>query len=188
MNPLSLSSLFSEYLDADDCKKLEQVGNYRSLKKKENVLRQGYNNRDFIFILKGMLRGYYIDDEGNEKDLFLPAENSIAGAPDSLLRNEISIYNFEAIEETKIFFINIDELENIGYENPKIMRFYLIFLKKTLNTMIGRMQDLIAEKPEKRYQNLHINRPDLVKNAKKKYLVNFIGITPNSLSRIRRKE
>jgi CRP-like cAMP-binding protein len=181
------SNIVPDFLQNEDIARLESIGKYVSLKRNETLIEQGTKNKNLFFILKGTLRGYYIDEEGTEKDIFLPPENAIAGAPDSLFKDEITQYNFMAIEESVVFGIDIDVLEEIGYENPRIMRFYLMHLKKAFSTVIRRMQELIAEKPEKRYQSLHINRPDLVKNAKKKYLATFIGVTPNSLSRIRKK-
>lgn len=93
------SNIVPDFLQNEDIARLESIGKYVSLKRNETLIEQGTKNKNLFFILKGTLRGYYIDEEGTEKDIFLPPENAIAGAPDSLFKDEITQYNFMAIEK-----------------------------------------------------------------------------------------
>ena len=90
------------FLTNDDIKALLAISEIRVCHNKEVLIRSGQNNQNSFFILKGMIRGYYINKKGEEKNIFLRPEHTISGAPECLFHNKPTKYTFESILETEI--------------------------------------------------------------------------------------
>jgi len=163
---------------------LEEICTEIRLKKKEIFIRPGDINRNFMFIKKGIVRGYFSDEEGNEHTLFIPDDENIAFVPECFIHGQPTKYYFEAIEETELLIFNITEFENIAGQYKKIMNLYLNLLKNTFQILISRVEILTTQKPGNRLDRLLERHPAIVLQAKRKHLASFLGITPNSLSRI----
>ncbi|MDH6253002.1 CRP-like cAMP-binding protein [Chryseobacterium sp. H1D6B] len=178
-------SYFTE-LNDDELAALEKICTKTWLKKREIFVRPGDVNRNFMLIKKGMVRGYFYDEEGVEHTLFIPDDKeSIAfGIPGSFNQGKPTKYYFEAIEETELLVFNVNEFENIAVQYQRIMNLYLGWLKNAFQILVSRLEILTTQKPCNRLNKLLEQRPNTVLQAKRKHLASFLGITPNSLSRI----
>lgn len=158
----------------------------KHLRKKEFLLQDG-NICDFIcFIDKGSIRHFHIKD-GLEKTCDFSFENSWATDFQSFTHNTSCIMNLQAIEETTVFLIKNENLYKLYKECNKYETFGRIMAEQVAQRATEIAMSLSSDKPEERFQNLIKKQPDLFQRIPQKYIANFLGILPESLSRIRKR-
>ena len=156
------------------------------LKKGEFWVKEGEFNSDILFINKGMVRSYFIKDEV-EKTFDLVIENQIVTATESYSSGLPSTDYIQAVEDTYLSIITKDNLDVLYSKSHKWERVgRIIFETYTLEQEI-RIRSFISETAQERYERLATEHPELIQRTPQIYLANFLGITPQSLSRLRRK-
>ena len=149
------------------------------------LLEEGKISNECFFIIKGCIRSYYLKDGEEKTTEFYTEEQAVIP---SAYGNKIpSEYYLECIEDT-IAGVGTPELETEMYQKfPQL---------ESLNRALGeaimaKTQNTFAEykmaSPEERYLTLLKNRPDLVQRAPQHQIANYLGIKPESLSRIRKR-
>ena len=178
------------FLNPTTIQQLINAGKHEIYRNKQIILPAGKNSQKVFFILSGMVRGYFINQKGEEKNIFLRPEHTISGAPDSLFQNKRSKYTFESILETHLLLFSYDALQALSLQNPAINQLMIAALQENIQTLVFRVESLIDKQPEERYEELLERSPQFFQTAFNKHIANYLGITPNSLSRIikRRKE
>lgn len=156
------------------------------LSRHEHFLVQGEVCRQLGFIASGYVRLYYIkDDEEVTKDFNF--ENDFCGSYASFITARPSLFNVIAMEPVKLYTISRESLLTL-YENffcwQKLGRISMerMFIKKE-----QREASFLLDSPEMRYQKLIKETPHFVQRVPLKYLASYMGITPETLSRIRKK-
>lgn len=155
--------------------------------KNELIIQQGCRKKHVYLILNGIVRSYFLDNGGNEIDVFLSEKGYIVGAPDNLLQGCASKYYCEALADTEVAYWVLDELENAARIHPIVFDLYNHILKNQIELFVNRLEAFVCESPESRYVNLYKRRPKLVKEVPQKHFSKFLGISPNSLSRIKKR-
>ncbi|MGB1243432.1 MAG: Crp/Fnr family transcriptional regulator [Chitinophagales bacterium] len=187
MNRTEIESILSEvypFLKDTDISLLLQIGTYQKLKNKAPLIITGQQKPKIFFILQGMVRGYYINQKGEEINVFLRPEHTMTGAPDALFARRPTKYTFEAILETHVLFFSFYELEKLMNQYPIFFKVHAEALQENLQTLIARVESLVDKLPEERYDELLEKKPQFFQKAFNKHIANYLGITPNSLSRI----
>ncbi len=162
------------------------IAKYYSAKNKESILKSGKTDKNLIFILKGVARAYSINNKGQELNDFIRAEGHLMGDA-KVFGDEAQTLNIESIGEIHYLKIDMSELENLGYGNPEIMKFYLNFLKEIILTLSYRLNTFVTMTPEERYVDLIKWNPILIETAFDKHIASFLGITPLTIHRIKKK-
>ncbi len=158
----------------------------KTLKKGEFWVKEGEFNSDILFVNKGMLRSYFVKEEV-EKTFVLVIENQILTATESYASGLPSTDFIQAVEDTYLSVITKDNLEILYSKSFKWERVgRIIFEYYTIEQEI-RIRSFISETAQKRYERLAKDHPELMQRTPQIYLANFLGITPQSLSRLRRK-
>jgi CRP-like cAMP-binding protein len=158
----------------------------KTLKKKEFLL-QDNNICNFIaFISNGSIRHFHIKD-GVEKTCDISFDNSWVTDLHSFTHNSNGIMNLQAMEDTTLFLINRQNLDNLYKECSKYETFGRIMAELVAQRATEIAMSLSADKPEERFQNLLKKQPDLFQRVPQKYIANFLGVSPESLSRIRNR-
>ncbi|MEZ5040154.1 MAG: Crp/Fnr family transcriptional regulator [Saprospiraceae bacterium] len=143
--------------------------------------------KEAFFINKGILRFYYISDEGNEITGFVFQENMMAGSHESFFSQVPSIQVLETLEAAELLVLPYDQLQQLYLEVPKMN----IMVRKLLEQRMAHAQKVIASliinKPIDRYQAYQTLHPGLENRIPQHVLASYMGITPVSLSRIRRR-
>jgi CRP-like cAMP-binding protein len=154
--------------------------------KKHILLNVGQTEDYLSFVEMGAIR-YYIPKDENDVTLAFVFADSFASAYDSVLTRIPSMYRAETLTKTTLWRLSYDDLQII-YNNTeignKIGRFASedLFLKK-----FKRELSLLNETAEQRYHNLFTEQPKIIKEIPLKYIASFIGVTPQALSRIRKR-
>ena len=176
------------FLGDEDLELLLDIGSYAELKNRTLIIEQGKLNQDVFFILKGMVRGFYINSDGEEINVFLRPEHTQSGAPDSLFNNVPTKYNFETVVHSHILKFPIQKIIELSETRPNFAKLYIEGLQENVKTLIFRVESLVDKLPEERYDELLKARPQFFENALNKHIANYLGITPNSLSRILKRK
>lgn len=158
---------------------------YKKAKNKEIIFKKGRLDNNLILILKGSARAYQINKEGVEITNHLRSEGYIFGEA-LVFSNKLQMLNIEAIGEVHYLKFDVSELENIGFNNEKIMLFYLGFLKETILTFSHRIDTFVALSAKERYMDLVRWNPKYLKNTFDKHIASFLGVKPLTIHRIKK--
>jgi CRP-like cAMP-binding protein len=158
----------------------------KMLKKKEFLLQDNTVCNFIAFIAKGSVRHFHIKD-GNEKTCDISFENSWVTDFQSFTYETIGKMNLQALEETTVLLIHKQNLYKLYKEYNKYETFGRIMAENVAQKATEIAMSLSSEKPEERFQSLIAKQPDLFQRVPQKYIANFLGISPESLSRIRNR-
>lgn len=182
-----LKKFLGKYVNLSETE-LEDVANRfnrKSIKKNEHLLKQGEGCKDLVFVEKGCLRLYYVKD-GVEVSVWFAFEQSSAVEIYSFISGNPSEYYLQAIEDTEVLYLPKSELNALYRIQPKMQEMMRRFWEDVILNLINRFTALQTDSAEKRYLDL-LDKPAYMEAIPQKYLASFIGVTPTSLSRIRKQ-
>lgn len=170
-------------------KELSLIDKYfeiNTLKKKDFLLQDGKVCNFIGFIAEGTIRHFHIK-EGVEKTCDISFKNSWVTDFQSFTHNTSCIMNLQAMEDTFVFFIRKENLYKLYSECNKYETFGRLMAEQVAQRATEIAMSLSSEKPKERFQNLLLKQPDLFQRVPQKYIANFLGISPESLSRIQKR-
>lgn len=156
----------------------------RKIRKNDYLLKDGQICSDLIFVQSGCLRLYYIH-EGIEVSVWFALQHSSAIEIYSFISETPTKNYLQAIEETEILFLPKTELNKLYKSHPKMQEMMRKFWEDVILNLLERFTALQRDSAEQRYLDL-LNKPELLQTIPQKYLASFIGVTPTSLSRIKK--
>lgn len=172
------------FLTDHDKKLLVNIGSIETYKNKVSVIKAGETANRFYYIIDGMIRGSYREESGAERTLFIRPKDTFFAHPGILVGEKISKYTFETIQSTTLLSVSYNKFIELSQQNSAISKLYIEALKENIQIFLFRVELLACHSPEERYETLLKERPELFQKAHHKHLANYLGITPNSLSRI----
>lgn len=156
---------------------------FRSVQKGTTLLKQGQKSKDSYFVLKGCIRVYYIID-GEEKTTAFYTELD-ALTPHCVMNNAPSEYFISCVEDSILTVSNSEMEAEINSKFPK----FETMCRKLSEELLAKKQidfdEFKTSSPEQRYLNLLQKRPDLIQRVPQHQLASYLGIKPQSLSRLR---
>lgn len=153
----------------------------------EFLIKEGDIKKEIFLIKKGLVRTYKINDKGDEITTLIRYENQIVASPDIIFFNKSSGFYFEAFEHTEVFYMDYEVLQQLIDSNPKLEANRKFFLHNILKDLLKRVDSFVLLSPEDRYLEFIKTHPDIVNRVPNKYIANVLGVTPVSLSRIRKR-
>ncbi len=156
------------------------------LKKNTILVKMGNVENYLSFISKGIVR-FYIPKEENELTFGFSFKNEFVTAYDSFITQKPSLYQIETLTDTILWRISFLDLEEV-YKKTEIGN--LIGRKMAENMFLIKSKreiSLLNKTAEERYLDLFKERPNLLKQIPLKYISSYIGVTPQALSRIRKR-
>jgi CRP-like cAMP-binding protein len=157
----------------------------KTVKKNNYLLKQGDTCKNLVFVQKGCLRLYYLKDD-IEVSVWFAFPQSSAIEISSFISGSTSDYFLQAIEDSEVLYLSKTELNKLCRDMPRAQEMMKNFWEDVILNLINRFTALQKDSAEKRYLDL-LNKPDYLATIPQKYLASFIGVTPTSLSRIRKK-
>lgn len=182
-----LKKFITQYVSLPD-EELEDIANTfksKAVKKNDYLLRQGETCKDLVFVQKGCLRLYYLKDD-IEVSVWFAFPQSSAIEIYSFISENPSNYFLQAIEDSEVLFLSKTALNKLYQQHPKMQELMRNFWEDVILNLISRFTALQTDSAEKRYLDL-LNKPAYLETIPQKYLASFIGVTPTSLSRIRKQ-
>ncbi len=154
--------------------------------KKTKILSKGSTENYLSFVDEGIIR-FFIPKEDVDLTFGFAFQNSFICAYDSFLTQTPSLYHVETITDVVLWRLSYSDLQII-YEQTQIGNLIgrktseFLFLRKA-----ERELSLLFDTPEQRYLKIFKSRPELIEKIPLKYIASYIGITPQALSRIRKR-
>jgi CRP-like cAMP-binding protein len=183
----NLKEFISKYVTLSDVE-MEDITNKftgKVVKKNDYLLRQGDTCKDLVFVEKGCLRLYYLKDD-IEVSVWFAFQESSAIEIYSFISGKPSNYFIQAIEDSEVLYLSKAELNKLYRCQPKMQEMMRNFWEDVALNLISRFTSLQTDSAEKRYLDL-LGKPAYFETIPQKYLASFIGVTPTSLSRIRKQ-
>ncbi len=174
-------------LEADEIDVIQSAFHHRKYRKSQYILQQGDVARHESFIIKGLARKYYVDDRGQEHILLFAAEEWWAGDLDSLYTGRPTDYNIDCLEETEVLQITRNDLEQLYVQLPKINIYFRILFQNSIMAYNKRVTSALSKTALERYQEFIERYPRIEQRIPNHQIASFLGITPQSLSRIRKQ-
>lgn len=180
-----LFDFISKYVSLTDDEKnaLLSLDLFHSVKKGTVLLKEGQKSPESYFVLKGCIRVYYIIDGEEKTTAFYTEQDALT--PHCVINKSPSDYFISCVEDSILLISNSD----MGVEiNSKFPKFEIMCRMLSEELLAKRQLDFDEYKtssPEQRYLNLLQKRPDLVQRVPQHQLASYLGIKPQSLSRLR---
>jgi len=173
------------YLSNKEIELFMSISKYSIIKNKKLILKSGRLDKYVLFILKGNARIYSVNEAGIELVKHLRSEGTMCGDA-KVFTEEFQISNIEAIQETHVLKFSTDDLEKLGFKNPKMMVFYLNLLKEIILIFSYRIDSFVTMTPKERYLDLVKWQPSYLESTFDKHIASFLGVTPLTLHRIKK--
>jgi CRP-like cAMP-binding protein len=182
----SVVSDLTRMLNSNDAenKAFMSILRHKNFKKNEHLLVEGEICDYGIFINEGCIRYYYLIDgvesTGNfffENDWYADFESFLYGKP--------SLLNIEALEDCSVYYAYKNDFESLVSEFPVFKDFLRIMMERTIKGLTGRNMAMTLLSPEERYLRFIKYCPKVVERVSLKHIASYLGVRPESLSRIR---
>lgn len=181
----TLFDFISKYITLTDDEKnvLLSLDLFHSVKKGTILLQEGQKSKESYFVLKGCIRSYYILD-GEEKTTAFYTEME-ALTPPCVINKMPSDYYVSCVEDSIITVSNSDMEVEVNSKFPKFEIMCRMLSEELLAKQRIDFDEFKTSSPEQRYLNLLHKRPDLIQRVPQHQLASYLGIKPQSLSRLR---
>jgi CRP-like cAMP-binding protein len=136
---------------------------------------------------KGLLRSYVLEEDGKEHVIQFAPENWFIVDRSSVYFNDPSESYIEAIEDTEVVFIGEDFMCHAAEVSPDFGRYNDKLLHNHIRQLQKRITLLLSATAEKRYLSFIEMYPDLLLRVPQWMIASYLGITPESLSRVRKE-
>jgi CRP-like cAMP-binding protein len=159
----------------------------KKLRRKQYLLQEGDPCKYISFVEKGILRSYTIDEKGLEHIIQFAFEGWWISDQYSFLTGEPSLYTIDALEECELLLLSKEAEEEMMEKIPKMERFFRILLQNSLIAMQRRIISSLSRSAEEKYQELIVSCPTIPQRVPQHMMASYLGITPETLSRIRKQ-
>ncbi|MBX4262613.1 Crp/Fnr family transcriptional regulator [Clostridium estertheticum] len=174
-------------LDEDSIALLRNVFKPKVLKKDMFFLQEGENSTEIGLIINGVFRSYYVDKIGNDITKYFYSECGILFSYMAHLSQEKSMYYIQALEDSEILVAKISDFEKIVEGNYQLLLFYKTMIDSVFIMKEEHASSFKLLTSMERYKQFLAAYPVLEQRIKQYHLASYLGITPVSLSRIRKK-
>ncbi|SDF71930.1 Crp/Fnr family transcriptional regulator [Chitinophaga filiformis] len=158
---------------------------FRKVKKKSFLLKEGEICDYEAYILKGCVRTFYVDKQGAETNLTFAVEDWWVADISSFTEQQPSRQNIETLEDCELLTISYED-KNILYQKvPKFEKLFRILLQRTAGVLQQRIYASISQTAEERYLAFIEKYPAIVQRIPQHHIARYIGVSPEFLSKVR---
>ncbi len=159
----------------------------KSFKKGTLLLKQGEVSSKCYFVLQGLIRQFSIDTDGNENTSNFYTENQVASVYNPQRELEASRYSLICLEDSVLLEGDLNDATQAYAKYPFLETMVRKMMEELMANTKDEYADLLASNPEERYLALLEKRPGLAERVPQNQLAGYLGIQPESLSRIKRR-
>ena len=159
----------------------------KKLRKKQYLLQEGDVCKFIAFVEKGVLKSYTIDEKGVESILQFAIEEWLISDLYSFLTAEPATYTIDAIEDCELILISKNAHEELLRTLPKYETWVRLQLTNAYIALQRRLTSIISLSLEERYHYFSSLYPELLQRVPQHMIASYMGLTPETLSRVRRK-
>ncbi|MDL1892034.1 Crp/Fnr family transcriptional regulator [Sphingobacteriales bacterium CHB3] len=159
----------------------------KKLKKRQFLLQEGDACRHLAFVTGGCLREYSVDHKGDEHIIQFAVADWWVADLNSFLSGTPSVHNIDALQDSEVLLLEKNDRENLMETVPKIERFFRLLLEANQIAAHKRINATLSASAEERYLAFVKTYPTLLEQVPQHQIASYLGITPQSLSRIRKE-
>jgi CRP-like cAMP-binding protein len=159
----------------------------KRLSKGAHLLRAGEEAKAAAFVVRGVLREYYVGGDGSEHNKAFALAGDFTGSYADLLLGEQSSVSIQALSDSVLVLVDFALLLALTERDPVWMAVRCAAAEGLLLRKVERERVLLSANPEHRYRLLQAAWPELETKVPQKHIASYLGITPVTLSRIRQK-
>lgn len=152
--------------------------------KKHFILRQGHICYNIYFIQQGLVRCFYIKDDKEISSWFMN-EGDVIVSVESFFTQTVSYESIQALEDCILYYLSYEDLQYIYWHFPEFNFIGRVVTENYYKLSEQRIYSLRMQRALEKYQYLLINFPQLIQRVPSKYIASYVGITEETLSRIR---
>ena len=173
-------------LSPEEEEKIKETLNIRQYSRGSLLLSEGDIAKSFYFNLSGFVRLFYTR-EGEERTAYFYPENTFISPYESFVRQQASAFSLQATEDTQVVEISVEASVKLLTFSPKFEALARIAMEDELIAHQKMIASLLTLSPEERYSQLLNEEPTIFQRVPQHYLASYIGVKPESLSRIKRR-
>jgi CRP-like cAMP-binding protein len=159
----------------------------KTVKKHEFLLQEGETCRNIYFLVNGFFRMFYVDYEGNDINYRFTCEHNFLVDFQSFLLQKPSHFNWEAMQNSEILVLSFTDVHTLYAASPAWNNFGRLIAQHVYLQLNERVEMLLFMSPEERYKYLMDTRPELFSQISQFHISSYLGIKPESLSRLRKR-
>ncbi|MCF6407852.1 Crp/Fnr family transcriptional regulator [Chitinophaga filiformis] len=158
---------------------------FRKVKKKSFLLKEGEICDYEAYILKGCVRTFYVDKQGVETNLTFAVEDWWVADIASFYEQQPSRQNIETLEDCELLTISFEDKKTLYEKVPKFERVFRMLLQRTAAVLQQRIYASISQTAEERYLAFIEKYPAIVQRIPQHHIARYIGVSPEFLSKVR---
>ena len=174
-------------LTADEQAIISSYLTTKKIRKKQYLLQEGDVCKTIAFVQKGALRAYYVDKKGSDHILQFALEGWIISDLYSFMTGEPASYNIDALEDSEVILITKAAQEEIFARVPKYETYSRMQITGAYLAMQKRVTSLLGLSLEERYLGFTNLYPNIVQRVPQHMIASYLGLTPETVSRIRKR-
>ncbi len=159
----------------------------KKVRKRQYILQEGEICKYSSFVEKGTLRSYTIDDKGHEHIIQFAIEGWWISDMYSFLTGEPSVYNIDVLEDAELLLLSRSSEEELLQKVPKFERYMRLLVQGAYIAMQRRVVLSLSQTAEEKYTKLTNTYPDIIQRVPQHMIASYLGVTPETLSRIRKQ-
>src|SRR5688572_30539223 len=153
-------------------------------KRKQTITAAGSPENYLYFVLDGVQRVFYLDDEGREATLIFTYAPSFGGVVDSFLLQQPSKYYYETLTASRFLRAPLKEMHQLMMTRPAVETFIRKALSAVLGGLLERIVELQCYSSEEKYKRLLRRSPHILQLLPHKYLANYLGMDATNFSKL----
>ena len=169
----------------DEASTIRALFTYRKYRKRQFIIQEGDVVRHESYVVRGLARIYEVDLKGKEHILQFGPEDWWVGDLYSFLTETASRYAIDCLEDTELLQISRPDLEQLYVRVPSMERCFRIMIQNAFIAATQRVSANLARTAGQRYEDFLARYPEIEKRVPDHQIASYLGITPQSLSRIR---
>jgi len=174
-------------LNSEEEALIQQYLTPKKLRKKQYLLQEGDVCKYIAFVEKGALKSYTVDESGNESIMQFALEGWTIADLYSFLTGEPATYNIDALEDAELVLISEAAHEALLQQLPKYETYIRLQITNAYIALQKRITSIISQPLDERYQCFVEQYPEIVQRVPQHMIASYMGLTPETLSRVRRK-
>ena len=186
--------IFETYITAngdftpEDLMLMRSLAIVKKVRRKEFLLQEGEVCKYKVFIAKGLLKSYYLKDDGTEHIMRFSPENTWTTDHESLKQQTPSKCNIEALENTEVVLWTREALAKLNASIPEFRSYTERLIDSGLKSSQERILRILSYSSEEKYEDFIASFPDVFRRVPLHMVASYLGVSRETLSRIRRAQ